>query len=581
MTSFSDIRNRISPRVVLCLLIGCLFPFIWNRFVPAHTGQRSYASITEYDWQDVVEEGAELKAGRIVEAEASTFIMLYREWIQVEFDFDADGVYTLYGISEPGYSEPIDLTVNDVLISTLAFWKNGGRGREGFNRSRIATGVAFREGPNQVRLQTSNAFGGPLHEIALFDRPMLIGFWEEKPLTIVRYSVLLVAALVLMLGISKLPLSNPQSAFNRLRLCTAATALSLVGISLLIWLLYGPALVALGVSNPPLAHNIFNFEAYLESEVHQGAKESGRSIVLLGDSTHLMRLEADQRMLPVMQRFVPEDLRSTIEVYGIASGAFSAFDYYFLVNKLIDEEPDLIIIPANQRWFADDRKGGVHLFNFRELEGYARFSEYPSLLPTSVGNREFGLVALLMYRLNFELTGGDALKFVRGTREYFTETTRLVAQMVKTKLPFEFIDIPRFANKNMATGQRMWNDSIQPNHEYFQMFHLINRLAQRHGISILYYSANQNVEGNLAKGLEMNLPRGTAVIRRTITNADHVYFLDAGKENPPEMFTDNSGHLTPDGVEVVATKLMSAALSILELGDDAAAVPDLVQGPVQ
>ena len=113
------------------------------------------------------------------------------------------------------------------------------------------------------------------------------------------------------------------------------------------------------------------------------------------------------------------------------------------------------------------------------------------------------------------------------------------------------------------------------------MFHLIEDLAKKHGISVLYYSTNQNVQAQLEKGRALKLPENTAVIKRAITREPSTFFLDLAASNPPEMFSDANEHLTPGGINQVAGHLMQAALLILGGAEgDLKTVPNLEQGPL-
>jgi len=198
-----------------------------------------------------------------------------------------------------------------------------------------------------------------------------------------------------------------------------------------------------------------------------------------------------------------------------------------------------------------------------------------------VGDRSFSLALLLLQKLNVNIFDRKPEFFTFGSAIWIRRTGQYWKAKVRSAFPKTYPPIPFWVRDTDVQIGSDWNDSITEGHDLFQMFHLIDGLSKKHGISVLYYSTNQNVQAQLEKGRDLKLPENTAVIKRAITREPSTFFLDLAASNPPEMFSDANEHLTPDGINKVAGQLMQAALLILGGAEgDLKTVPNLEQGPL-
>jgi hypothetical protein len=72
---------------------------------------------------------------------------------------------------------------------------------------------------------------------------------------------------------------------------------------------------------------------------------------------------------------------------------------------------------------------------------------------------------------------------------------------------------------------------------------------------VLYYTEQVNVEAQRKKGKDLRVRENFAVIEDAIARDAGVRFLMLSDENPPEMFSDDIDHLTPEGIADVAAAI--------------------------
>lgn len=101
---------------------------------------------------------------------------------------------------------------------------------------------------------------------------------------------------------------------------------------------------------------------------------------------------------------------------------------------------------------------------------------------------------------------------------------------------------------------------MTPDNPTLQPFRLLNSLAARHGIAVLYYTVQANERAQAAHGIDLALRRNYALIGREIGRSPGVSFLDLSASNPPWMFSDEHEHLSREGIRAVAGRLADAIL---------------------
>jgi hypothetical protein len=112
-----------------------------------------------------------------------------------------------------------------------------------------------------------------------------------------------------------------------------------------------------------------------------------------------------------------------------------------------------------------------------------------------------------------------------------------------------------------------WNSDIPDDHPLFEAYRLINSLAGRYGIRILYYAQQVDEQSQRRKGRNLRVVPNFSTIEKVIGGDPGVTFLMLADENPSEIFSDGIDHLTPEGITSVAAALADEIASIAR--DDA------------
>jgi hypothetical protein len=115
---------------------------------------------------------------------------------------------------------------------------------------------------------------------------------------------------------------------------------------------------------------------------------------------------------------------------------------------------------------------------------------------------------------------------------------------------------------------RRWNTDIAEDHPLLQAYRLINDLAARNGIEVLYYTEQVNVEAQRKKGNDVRIRENFATIESAVAGDPGVHFLALAEENPPEMFSDDIDHLTPEGITRVAEAIVREIVALKQSKGD-------------
>lgn len=123
------------------------------------------------------------------------------------------------------------------------------------------------------------------------------------------------------------------------------------------------------------------------------APRDRRRIVFLGDS-----LVYDMTRLPLS---VPDKLAGLLRARGrrdyvrsVASAGFGAFTHYFLVDRVLEVEPDLVVLSLNLSWFSPAWRG----INPPNVAGLLPLRRWPEALALPVGAAGLTLDRLALYR---------------------------------------------------------------------------------------------------------------------------------------------------------------------------------------
>lgn len=197
----------------------------------------------------------------------------------------------------------------------------------------------------------------------------------------------------------------------------------------------------------------------------------GPLVVWLGDSTimGLLRPSYPQLIAPRLQATAGVGSRA------IAGPAFDFFTYYFLMGRVLDMEPDLVVIVAHLASFAEKRGD---TFTYNDLCSMIPTEELPHtvLLPLAAHRLSSGRV-LLARLLRYEW-GEEQLYFSEGLRTMWHDAPAW--DVFGPKTPPPFVDFRFMFNAVRAYEQPIsrWNPVVQ-------MMGATVRMATRRGRRVL------------------------------------------------------------------------------------------------
>jgi len=530
----SRLRIPARPAVVVAALLCMAFPSLWDGSFPALEGDPVVVQLTRLR----AKAEFEIPKGTIRAQPMAMGGTAAEQSLFVSFPLERAGRYSVYGISSNRAAQPMALQVNGRPTSAMAFFQRTGSKRADFERHRIATGVSFVAGSNIVGLT------GPS------DRTMLLELRHEVPLGPFRW-ISLFAAAAALLGLRLFVVTNlslPPAL--RVALALSLFAAGLIAFPLVLARVSGGALAALGQKDPVKTTRLRLMEEHFASAGWGEADDSKFRVFLMGDSTHYWSLPRSGRMLPALGRAIAKRGYRDVEVSGVSGGALNAFDFYLLLNRVVRERPDLVVIPVGTRSFSDwwlHNEG----YRFHEMDHYPSFVELLRARNLSVAGRELSVVGWGLRGVDAGLFDGRVAHLLRGAKVWFDAEWERVEYVITRRL---FGRGARIGEAEPDEYER-WITAIAADHPLFEAYRLINDLASRNGIEVLYYSEPANAIAQRRKGRELDLERNFAVIERAITDSPGVRFLRLAHHDSPKMFSDDVDHLTRHGIDVVAGAL--------------------------
>jgi hypothetical protein len=534
------IQRIARPGAAAALVLCLLFPLAWNRLFPIFEGDAANVQLTMMRPDDEIE--APESSKRAVRKAFTT--RRNEQFLAFAFELERAGRYSIYGISSNRDAKPLDLRMNGRSVSTVAFYQKTGSMRGDFEKHLIARAVPLGAGENVASIAGPRAM----------NRTVFLELRREAPLHFPRYAALFLAAAGILVVRRFVSLKFPLPPRARLAIAAFAYAMGLAALPAVLLVLSDGHLVPLGEKDPVKTRRLRLLEEHLRSEEHRRAREEKFNVFVMGDSTHYWSLPASHHMLPVLESALPEGEKDEIALYGIAGGALDAFDFYLLLNRIAREQPDVVVIPVGLRSFSDwwlHNQG----YRFRGLNHYLRPSEFLRAWNLSVAGREIRLGDWLLGRLDAGFFDGRAAHLLRGGKVFFEAESERVQQEFSETVLAAWEPVPREVQWKAIPRYRRWNTDIAEDHPLLDAYRLINDLAARHGIEVLYYTEQVNVEAQREKGKDLRVRENFAVIEDAIGRDAGVRFLMLSDENPPEMFSDDIDHLTPEGIAGVAAAI--------------------------
>jgi hypothetical protein len=529
------------------LLLCLLFPWTWNRLFPVFEGDDVNIQLTMIRPDDEIE----VPTPSIRAVRKAFESRRNEQFLAYGFDLARAGRYSVYGISSNRGARPIELRVNGRSASATAFYQKTGSMRGDFERHLIARAVPFVAGANVVSIIGPRAM----------NRTVFLELRREAPLHPLRYVALFLAAAAVLtarrFAVARIALP-PRS---RLALAALMYATGLVALPAALFAISDGHLVPLGEKDPVKTQRLRFLEDHLRSEAHHKAQAEKFNVFVMGDSTHYWSLPRIHRMVPVLQRSLPADAKDDFAIYGLAGGALNAFDFYLLLNRIVRERPDVVVIPVGLRsfsefWLHDEG------YRFHDMDHFLLPSEIPRSWGLSVAGREISLVGWLLRRLDASLSDGRGVHLLRGAKVFYENESRRIEDRIGRTALASWEPVPAEVELETAPNYQRWNTDIAEDHPLLDAYRLINDLAARHGIDVLYYSEQINVEAQRKKGRNLRIRENFAVIERAIAGGPGVHFLMLSDRNPPEMFSDDVDHMTPDGIATVAEALVREIVAL-------------------
>jgi hypothetical protein len=330
-------------------------------------------------------------------------------------------------------------------------------------------------------------------------------------------------------------------------------------IAMALAIVWGEQLVLFGYKSHRLIGTLNNFEEYLASAEHESELATHYTVCVFGDSSHFYKLPAQSRMLPTLRRELTARKIDDVAVYGMSFTALTAWDYYLLLNRVAPDAPDLLILPVQLGSFSTawlTRRP----WHFPTLHRYLPVSEFGNVYGLSVAGRSFRWEQIALQRLDYAVFGGKAKPFFGGIRYLWNLGRAGAEQAVGEALMGDWPPISD-ALDQPPTWQKI-DDDIREDHELFSSFDLINRLAAERDIPILYYTAQINEKAYARLGIELRLNENYDRITRRLKTGPGIHVLELGKENPEEVFADESLHYNPFGISRLAARLIEAVVEI-------------------
>jgi hypothetical protein len=533
------IQRIASPGATVALILCLLFPLVWNRFFPAFEGDAANIQLTMTRPDDEIEvPGSSMRA---VRKEFTT--QRNEQFLAFAFELERAGRYSIYGISSNRDANPLDLRMNGRSVSTTAFYQKTGSLRNDFEKHLIARAVSLVAGENVASIAGVRAR----------NRTVFLELRREAPLHPLRYAALFMALACLLAVRRFVSLKFPLPPRARLAAAALAYAAVLAAFPAALLALSDGHLVPLGEKDPVKSRHRRLLEEHLRSEKHRRAREEKFSVFVMGDSTHYWLLP-DPLMLPLLERALPAGEKDEIALYGIAAGALNAFDFYLLLNRIARERPDVVVIPVSLRSFSDwwlhDRGN-----RFSGFDHYLQPAEFLRAWNLSVAGREVPLVGWLLRRLDARCFDRRAAQLLRGGKVFFESESERLRRGISETVLAAWEPVSEEVQLKANPRYRRWNTDIAVDHPLLPVYRLINDLAARHGIEVLYYTEQVNVEAQREKGKDLRVRENFAVIESAIAGDAGVHFLMLSDEIPPEMFSDDLDHLTPKGIAGVAAAI--------------------------
>jgi len=254
----------------------------------------------------------------------------------------------------------------------------------------------------------------------------------------------------------------------------------------------GPAIIAEGAG--PMDETLPRFEEQLSEWSKDARRASVYNVWVLGDSTHQSRGPGDLRMVRAIRDAFEQKKIGDVTVHGVQNANCNAFEFYFLMNRLAEDAPDMVVMPLNlrafgSRWLDDERNG------FPVMERYIQWRHILEARRLSARGREITGIGIVLRKLDWAIFGSRAEWFLNGIKvraegrpQPDSDASLPGIQGIDTAPQRTREEALAWLAEYREIGETAFDRRIDDQHALVPVFHAIERLALEHGTGVMYYT---------------------------------------------------------------------------------------------
>lgn len=326
-----------------------------------------------------------------------------------------------------------------------------------------------------------------------------------------------------------------------------------------------PCMVKIGQHTAPLIGVLEEFESYLNSDEHTDKEESRFSVPIFGDSTHRYKL-ADHFM-PRLQFRNTSDKNTSIEFYGLSYFALGPWEYFLLLNRLSLEEPDLIVLPVNLRYFTDYNMN-LKLSRIYAFDHFVRWGEIPGALEFKVADREFRWSKLLWTKFDARYFNRDLTPLFNGLKSELRTWYRYRLNFLLNLQPERWESFPDKGLETVSPESAGYELVLDQDHPLLQVYSEINRFAEENGLTILYYQTDLDDTWQDKMGLQCHVDENYRFLEEFLSKSPNASYYIVNSAVPSSLHVDAWGHMTDDGIRIVADDLFEKVTALSKRHQD-------------
>jgi hypothetical protein len=309
------------------------------------------------------------------------------------------------------------------------------------------------------------------------------------------------------------------------------------------------------IPNNSAVQRLDTYEAYLSNPTRLESKDNWYKVGLMGDSTFVSQKNLNDIMPKMLEQTLRVTRKQELETQYIHFAGLDAFSFYQLVNRMIEDDVQLIVIPVNLRSFGQAWMQKTPNF-ITMMNSYVPLTDFPFLFWQG-SKSDIHMSHVLLDKLDASMFDRRyhrlLYKSVSEYRTWENEQTVFFEDYF-TAHPEKHKKKRTFALFRMTNPKK-----VTEHHPYIAMFQRINVLAAENDTKVLYYTVQVN-PGMIVPGVFQPGPMFDTC-RELFGTGENIYFEDITDVVPKEHF-DNFSHLTKPGLQMVAESLADKIIAI-------------------